>query len=167
MKKVKSEASLDLSCDRDKTMLSGDSMLSQVKTVEQKLQIESSEQIDESLTNEELQTAAEMFLYLIICPNTAWLKSWSSFYKDLFLTQPADKMILTLNRIMKTETSHDKDGKLQAGKLLKRTSNLLSLSFDNIQSLLPEKKSRNGSLNRDLQMKDGKIFFDFVKVCFQ
>ena len=82
VKTLKFETSLDLSCDHT-IMLSGDVILSRVKAVEQKLQIESSEQIDETLTNEELQTAAELFLYLIICPDT--IKPWHLFYKDIFL----------------------------------------------------------------------------------
>ena len=66
VKMVKSRASLD--CDN--TMLTNEGMLSLMKEVEQILQIESSEQINETLTNEELRPAAEMFLYLIMCPNT-------------------------------------------------------------------------------------------------
>ena len=72
----------------------------QVKAVEQKLQIESSyyeysdnvyyyvyvdddgnvsEQINYTLTNADLQTAAEMFLYLNTCPKT--IEPWFEFYK--------------------------------------------------------------------------------------
>ena len=121
VKTVKIRTALDLSCDT----VSDDIMMSQVKAVEQMLQIESSEHINESLTNEELQAAAEMFLYLITCPNIAWFKSWYSFYKYLFLTQPADQILLTLNRMMKT--IQDKDTKLLTENLLQRTKSLLSL----------------------------------------
>ena len=129
-----------MSCDNN-NILSSDVRLSQVSAVEQILQIDPLKQI-EDLTNEELQTAAEMFIYLNSCP-TKWSKSWSSFYKDLFLTQPTNQIILTLNRMMKTKRSED--GKLRAEKLMKRTSNLLSLYFERIQSLLPE-TCRNGSV---------------------
>ena len=100
--------------------------------------MESSDQINDTPTNEELKTAAEMFLYLNTCPDSSWFKSWSLFYKDLFLTQPADKIILTLNRMVKTETSDDKDGKLRIKKLLQRATHLLSLQFEEIGRLLGE-----------------------------
>ena len=161
VKTVKTETSPDLSCDGNSnpSLLSVESMLSQVKAVEQILQIESSDQIYDTMTNEELKTAAKMFLYLSTCPkhDKEWFKSWYSFYKDLFLTKSADKIILTLNRMIKTET-HDKDGKLRTEKLLKRTSSLMSLSFEKIQSLLPGKKLRNGSVNKDFMIQNGKHF---------
>jgi len=78
-------------------------MLSVVKAVEQKLQIESSEQISDTLKNEELKTAAEMFVYLITCPNA--LKQSIIFYENLFQTQSPDQIILTLNRLKKDPNS--------------------------------------------------------------
>ena len=51
VKTVKSETFLDLSCDYYNINLNDDGPLSQVMAVEQKLQIKSSEQINESLTN--------------------------------------------------------------------------------------------------------------------
>ena len=96
VKTVRAGTSLDLSCDA--ALLFSDAMMSQVKAVEQKLQIESSDQINDILTNEELKTAAEMFLYLTMCPND--VKPWIVFYKDLFLTQSPDQIILTLNRLI-------------------------------------------------------------------
>ena len=79
VKAVKSDTSLDLSCDY--TILSSDDIgLSQIIAVEQKLQIKPSDLIDETLTNDDLTTAAEMFIYLNLCPNL-WFKSWYSFYR--------------------------------------------------------------------------------------
>ena len=105
-----------------------------------------------------------MFIYLNICPfddsvdeflsdesqkaRKLWFNSWTSFYTDLFLTQSADQIILTLNRMMKTETSKDmdaKDTKARAEKLLKMSTRLLSLKYEQIQSLQPKEKSENGS----------------------
>ena len=129
VKMIKSESSLDMSCENHKTILRDDVRVKQVKAVEQQLQLESSERILETLTNEELRTAAEMFTYLNTCPDS-WYMSWSSFYRDLFLTQPADQIILTLNRMMKTaKTSQNKDDILGAEKLFNRTSSLLSLKL--------------------------------------
>ena len=114
----------------------------QVKAVEQKMEIESSDQIIETLTNDELQTAGELFIYLNSCPDTL-LKSWSSFYTDLFLTQSAQNIILTLNRMMKITKSQDKNGKLRAEKLLLKVTSLLALKFEEIGGLLPENVVRN------------------------
>ena len=88
-------------------------------------------------------------------------KSWTSFYSNLFLTQPADpdQIILTLNRM--TKTSENQDGIVRNIKLLKRVAELLSLRFQEIQSLLPRKednvvaaKTRNKYLNNSF----GKYF---------
>ena len=116
-------------------------MLSQVKAVEQMLQTESSEHINDTLTNAELQTAAEMFIYLNTCPSV--FKSWFLFYKDLFLTKTADHIILTLNRMLKT--SQDKDGEIRAEKLLKKSASLLSLNNKEIRSIHKAKKLQKES----------------------
>ena len=97
----KSMTQLDMSCDHD--VLSDDSMLSQVKAVEQKLNTESSEQISDTLTNEDLKTVGEMFLYLNMCPDT--IKPWLLFYKDVLLTKSPDQIILAFNRLIKGTTN--------------------------------------------------------------
>ena len=150
MKTVKARTFLfgNQKCDTYTTFLSADKILSQVEAVELELKIESSEQINETLTMEELQTAGEMFLYLNTCPiqyNDTWTLNWSIFYTYLFLTQAADQIILTLNRMMKTKIPQDKDATVRAEKLMKRISSLMSLSFEKIQTLLPGKTSRNES----------------------
>ena len=121
VKTVKSGTSLDLSCNRD-TILA--QPLDQVKAVEQMLQIESSEQINDTLTREELRTAGEMFLYLNMCPDK--IKPWIGFYKDLFQTQSPDQIILTLNRLMKgSRTRTNEHLKELAEMLLKRILSFL------------------------------------------
>ena len=64
VKTVKSETSLNLTCANYDTRLSNDEIFSHVRAVEQMLKIESSEHINETLTDEALQTAAEIFIYL-------------------------------------------------------------------------------------------------------
>merc|ERR1711884_498718 len=98
LKTIKTEASLDLSCYQG--LWSNEILLSQIYELEGQLQIQSSRQRMKTLSSEELAIAAEMFLYLASCP-TASFKYWSSFYTDLFLTQSADQIILSLNRMMK------------------------------------------------------------------
>ena len=160
---VKSETSLDLECESDYSgdyaLLTNNGKYIQVLAVEQQLQINSSDQIIESLTKEELNSAAEMFIYLNTCPDS-YFKSWSTFYKDLFLTQPADQITLTLNRMLKTKSLHSKaskDGNLRAEKFLKRTSELLSLKFVELQAFLYEKTIRNGSVKKEYKIPKGII----------
>ena len=157
MKTVKARTSLDLSCDNTRDRV----ILSQVKAVEQKLDIESSEKINETLTKEELKTAAEMFLYLNICPSSMF-KSWILFYEDLFFTQSADKIILTLNRMVKTEISHDKDGKLRAKKLLQRAAQSLSLQYEDIGNFLGEKYFHQEIYGTDFKVPKGAVFHFFT-----
>ena len=90
------------------------------------------------LSKKDFEGAAESFMYLITCPNL-WFKFWSEFYKNIFLTQSIDQIILTLNRVMKTTGSQLKDGNIRAEKLLKKITAKLSLSYEEIQRLaLPE-----------------------------
>ena len=87
-------------------------------------------------------------------------KSWILFYVDvdLFLTQSADKIILTLNRMMKTETSHDKDGKLRAKKLPQRTAHLLK----EIGNFLGEKYFHKNISGTDFKVTNGAVFHFFT-----
>ena len=145
--KTRTNLSANAKCNTYNTLLSADDMLSQVKAVELELIIESYNQINKTLTKEELQTAGQMFLYLNTCPyqNVDWIRRWRWFYDYLFLTQPTDQIILSLNRMMKTKTPEDMDATVRAEKLLKRTSSLIGLSFEKIQTLLPGKNPRNES----------------------
>ena len=155
VKEVKSETSLEELCNSYKTILTD--KLSQVQAVEEKLKIESTEKINETLTNEELKTAGEMFLYLNTCPkhDMEWFESWSTFYTYLFLTQSADQIILTLNRIMQTQTSHDMGARVRAEKLLRSASSLMSLNYEQIQSLQPKHYSRNETAIKNFMLQNG------------
>ena len=151
VKAIKHKSSLEKSCISRTVLLTSDNQMTQVKAVEQELQLESSDQVIETMTNEELQSAAEMFIYLIMCPEA--IVPWFTYYKDLFLTKSVDQIILSLNRIMKTKSTQNMDAKV-AENLLKRISNLMSLQFERIQNLLPVKNLRNGSSN-DLRKPNG------------
>ena len=160
VKTVKSWTSTRITCDNIyKTMYTADDMLSQVKRVEQELDIEASDQINKKLTKEELKTAGEMFLYLNTCPDrhSTWFKSWKNFYHYLFFSSSTatDEILLTLNRLMKAETSPDKDAKARAEKLLKKATSLLSLQYERIQSLMPGKMFTNGSVFNDSMIPKG------------
>ena len=61
---------------------------------------------EKQFSNEMLDQTASMFLYLISCPNSH--HNWINFYKDLLSSNNAlDLIILTLNRLRKTDTKKE------------------------------------------------------------
>ena len=116
-----------------------------MNSVEKLLKTKSSEHQFENMTINDYKNAAEMFIYLNICPNT-WFKAWFSFYNDLFKTQTIDQILLTLNRMMKINVynSQAKVDKRIAEKLFRRATSLLPLWYQDIQRLFP---INNGTVN--------------------
>ena len=123
--------------------------LKQVNEVENSLKIEPTNDIFENISETSLNAAANIFLY--IYPETkhyclfskfnSWFRVWSPFYHDLFKTQTSEKIILTLNRIIKT-TSHQLS-RNAAEDILTRAATILSLKYQFIQSRLPQNKSKS------------------------
>ena len=138
VRKVKLETANDKDCLWG-LYSESDDVTDQVKAVEEALNFESSESTFDTLTPEDLKIAADMFIYLNLCPSSEsvqiWLRTMSTFFDDLFKKKPANEIILTLNRMMKTK--YDTDGNIFAQKIFKRTSSLLALKYEEIQSLLP------------------------------
>ena len=153
--KIRRETSFDKSCD-----VRGDGLYeltvdkrSQITAVEMSLKIEASEYRYENITSESLVTAAEMFIYLTICPGKfnsvnptearqKWFQAWYRLYNDLFNTHSLDQILLTLNRLMKSG-SRDKNDLQRNQKLFKKTATLLKLTYANIHRLLPGLTSSN------------------------
>ena len=113
----------------------------QVTEIEQKLNIQSSNQRYENMTAKSLEHAAEMLIYLAVCPGSfsPWLKFYSKTYRySIFNLQFApQEIMLTLNRIMKatkTPNNHNLAIKLISQKILKKMVSMLSLKFVEIQS---------------------------------
>ena len=108
---------------------------------EEQLGVHSTEQRLKNMTRGDINTAAKMYTYLHTCPYDPplrqWLKYWIIFYNDLFKTQNPNKIILTLNRMMKMNTPQLKDDRIRAEKLFKRVIKLFPLKFEEIQSMLP------------------------------
>ena len=80
-------------------VLYDDDKVSQVVKVEKYLNIEASDSRLETMTAEDLKIPGEMFMFLILCPDS--FRPWMVFYKDLLKNKSADQLLLTLNRIMK------------------------------------------------------------------
>ena len=122
-------------------MYDDDVILSQVMKVEKALNIESSSSIIYNIPKKYLDTSGEIFLYLNSCPFTTiskrWYKSWFIFYNDLFKTQQPDKIILTLNRLMKSNTEKNTHVKLMASKLMKKATILMELKNEELRRMLP------------------------------
>ena len=56
---------------------------------------------EKNISDDILNTAGEMFIYLNHCPHGG-NPLWIQFYKDLFLTYEPNVILMTLNRLMKT-----------------------------------------------------------------
>ena len=73
-----------------------------VKKLEQKLLLKASDSKHKNIDNT-LKTAAEMFIYLYTCPDKH--NTWFAFYMDVFETLSINEILLTLNRILKGNTT--------------------------------------------------------------
>ena len=99
-----------------------------VTKIEQKLNITTSETLLEDMTRENLEIAADIFIYLWACSTP--LKHWFIFYTDLLQTQSPDQIVLKLNRILKGGNSpENKILKTIASDLFKRITTLFSLKY--------------------------------------
>ena len=88
-----------------------------------------------NLPEDKLKSLSEMFLYLNSCPGH--LKAWVTFYNDLFYNKPPNEIVLTLNRILKSDKkTGKKDSKLIAKKLLKKVTTIFSLKYKGINKTL-------------------------------
>ena len=157
VKKLKRETLLDKSCSkRVKQLYTNGNIAFQTSKLENELKIKSPEQRFENMTAKDLQTAAEMFIYLNMCPDMyknylhlSVLKkqfmAWFTFYEELLKNKPPDIILLTLNRMMKR--TNDNGFK---GTFFKLISNSLKLKNEEIQSLLPGPE-RNTSLLVNLE----------------
>ena len=107
------------------------SVLSQVATIEQKLEVESSDITFENITMENLNHAAEMFFYLKTqnpCTDSLkeWLNVWGTIYTDIFENHSPQEIILTLNRMLRSNQTSSDEGKVRT--VLEITASFLSLN---------------------------------------
>ena len=107
------------------------SVLSQVATIEQQLEVQSSDIKFENITLENLKHAAEMFIYLKTenpCTDSLkeWLNVWGTIYTDIFENQSPQEILLSLNRMMKINQTASNEGKVET--VLERTASFLSLN---------------------------------------
>ena len=136
LKKVKLEKLSKKVCTNGQIDFNGEtSVKNQVNEVMDKLGINSTIQQYDNMTDVIMERAANMFMYLIFCPEDT--KPWIFFYTDLFKNQPVDKIVLTLNRIIKSDISPKNEKfHLIASKLYSKITPILSFKSKDIQNMI-------------------------------
>ena len=157
LREIKLQTSLEMSCGITGIYNNMVNDIKMVEKVEQKLKINSSDKIYKNFTAQELEVPAMMYLYLNTCPGI--YRPWFAFYKNLFETQSPNKIILTLNRLMKgTITPQNKFLKGLAQNIFRRLASLLSLRYEEIQSM---SQSQGMTKNESLTAKERKQSLTF------
>ena len=102
--------------------------------VESQLKIISNSMIFENMTKKTLDIAAEMYFYLNSCSDE--IKSWLIFYSDLFKNHQTDHIVLSLNRILRSDyTSRNNKFKSIAEKLFDKTTDIFKLKYQLIKNI--------------------------------
>ena len=140
MKEIKySSMSFDDECDItytgfNKNWYEESKWSSEIENIEQHLKMNSSEDINDNITDSSLKTAAEMFLFLNSCPND--FKSWFLFYEDIFQNDPLEVIVLKLNRILKGKSNQQNERlKVIAKKLFKSIETLFAFKYQHIRNI--------------------------------
>ena len=117
-----------------------------VRKVQEKLKIlnkySDSVTVSKNVLKKHLKTAAEMFIYLSVEVSTL-NKIWLKFYGNLFETQPATQIILTLNRMMRKSPLYNF---IVHEKLFRKATTLFKLKNQEIQSFMPGKSKNISSI---------------------
>ena len=133
LKSIRSTTSYEKDCYHD-GMNEENDKLQQVSIVEHVLKMQPNENIFEILTNNDLKTAAEMFMYLNTCPKL--IKPWFVFYNDLFENRSPNQIILTLNRIMKVIPTPQNKYFIDIAKdLFVKSTTVFSFKYKEIQNI--------------------------------
>ena len=108
----------------------------------------------QNVSRETLKAASKMFLYINSCSMS--MKPWFLFYKDLFQNHSPDQIMLTLNRIMKS----NRNKKLISitKKLFKKINSLLSLKYLDIENVIKGHEEANLRLDGNKSM----LIFDLI-----
>ena len=116
-----------MTCPKD--FLYENSEYGMLHDLERDLNINSSYERFENLTTSDFENAAEMFVYIFMCPPSEvedWFKSWVNFNTVLFLKKSPAQIILTLNRLMK-RSMKQRNGIMRFEELLMKAVNTFSL----------------------------------------
>ena len=113
-----------------------------VDALEERIGYKAPKEVDKSVTNETINAAAEMFIYLTFCRNGG-NAAWAQLYKNLFQDHNPDVILITLNRLMKT-SHHD---------VAKNILEYLEIKWDlKFQSVVAGSNRMNSSIARTLRL---------------
>ena len=107
----------------------------------------------ENVSNETLDSAAKMFIYLNFCPK---LLTWRQFMEDLFVNASLQTILRTLNRMVKgsAEVESRISKIIIAKKLLDRLNTKFTLKYNSISS----------ELSRDATEIQGDSYLHIYKI---
>ena len=111
------------------------SELLDIEELTKKLNVKAKTGTLKRISRKTLETAAQMYIYVRLCQHS--IKPWALFYMDLLQNKSPDEIMLTLNRILKTDFKNDQNKALLeiASDLLKQITSLLQLKYGEIQGL--------------------------------
>ena len=110
-KGIKREVPLDKLCPKP-TIYNRQKPFPVFSAFEEQLGIDKSQELaSQEIEPKYLESAAQIFIYLKGCPaekdkdTKQWYTLWNSFYVDLFNTKTPQQIILTLNRLTKSNSN--------------------------------------------------------------
>ena len=140
LRNIKIEDSSERVCNNQGVISASSSfsVLSAVRQVEDKLGLVSTDEVFENMTSDGLlETAGEMYLYLISC--YPLVDTLTAFFKNFFRIQPPDVILMTLNRIIKSqgnsEIKYISILSSTAEKLFSKISTQFSLQYQHIKNM--------------------------------
>ena len=129
-------AFISKSCTSNTGFINIDAINLVVSSFKEILQIndcEGCEYINDNLSNSNLTTPSEMFLYLVKCSEN--LNPWFRFYENIFQNQSSDHMVLTINKVLKRTKGNHEDLYDIAAKIFNNLNTLFSLKLKTPQKL--------------------------------
>ena len=136
------------------TLFSDEILALNMELIEKELGLNTTDDFNNKVSNETLEIAGEMFIYLNLCPKFMW--RWINLYVDLLQNSPPDIIVQTLNRILyQAKKNNDKSVfNITKSLFIKITKNL---SLDETYSKLTHKnQSKVNSFSIHTQNLKGK-----------
>ena len=170
LRNIKIEDSSERVCNNQGVISASSSfsVLSAVMQVEDKLGLVSTDEVFENMTsNGLLETAGEMYLYLISC--YPLVDTLTAFFKNFFRIQPPDVILMTLNRIIKSqgnsEIKYISILSSTAEKLFSKISTQFSLQYQHIKNMTLGISGSPGKYMQQILLK-GELNYFFLCLNF-
>ena len=117
-----------------------------------------------NFSNEQFESAAEMFIYLNLCPK--FMSNWVKLYVELLQNGSPGMIVQTLNRILITaRLKKDKTIRQISKKIFEKVNKSLALTFSTLDNLNYGIKTNSSLPNNDTaqQIQDTASEFNFSK----